>query len=202
MDGEKGLELAFECHPDLIMLDMNMPRMSGMQTLRSLRSAECQSPVIFMTMYGSEKIAVDAFRLGVRDYLTKPFTIEEVEESVNRALIEKRLRIQKQKLSRNLVVAETVRQTVVTLAHYINNHIMVIDNGLRLTLETLKTEYANDPELVETIHRSLASAETMEAVIRVLRKVTAVRRSRYHGDLSMLDIDAAVSWELSHTRRR
>jgi two-component system NtrC family sensor kinase len=89
-DGEVGLEMALEHQPDLIMTDMSMPRMTGLELLSALRDKNCQAPVIFMTLHGSEGIAVEAFRLGVKDYLTKPFTIEEAEWAINRSLKEVR----------------------------------------------------------------------------------------------------------------
>src|SRR5271157_1027156 len=90
-DGKSGLEAAVRNSPDLIFLDMSMPGMSGLEMLAALRRTECKSPVIFMTSFGTENIAVEAFRLGVRDYLDKPFTLEEVQRAVDRALHESRL---------------------------------------------------------------------------------------------------------------
>ena len=78
-DGEQGLLMAQRDTPDLILLDMNMPRMTGMEMLAALRETECQVPVIFMTGEGSVYVAVEAFRLGVHDYLTKPFSSEEAQ---------------------------------------------------------------------------------------------------------------------------
>jgi len=85
MDGQTGLQTAVQHNPDLILLDMNLPRMTGLELLSFLRKTPCTSPVIFMTASGSEQIAVEAFRLGVRDYLTKPFTYEELQASIDSA---------------------------------------------------------------------------------------------------------------------
>lgn len=68
-DGRAGLEMATNHTIDLIMLDNNMPHMTGLEVLTSLRQAECETPVILMTMHGSESLVVKAFRLGMRDYL-------------------------------------------------------------------------------------------------------------------------------------
>lgn len=74
-NSQSGLQLVVSRQPNLILLDMNMPGMSGEEMLRALRQTRCTSPVISMTMQESESIAIDAFRLGGRDYLVKPFTI-------------------------------------------------------------------------------------------------------------------------------
>ena len=104
-DGQEGIEYALREHPDLILTDVNMPRMTGIEVLQKLREAQYEWPVILMTFHGSEDIAVQAFRLGVRDYIRKPFEVEEVLTIVERALVESRLRREKEELLRRLEVA-------------------------------------------------------------------------------------------------
>jgi two-component system NtrC family sensor kinase len=195
-DGEKGLKSAVDHRPDLIMLDMNMPRMTGIEMLPELRQTDCVAPVIFMTIYGSEQIAVEAFRLGVRDYLSKPFTVDEVQNSVNRALRESRLAREKEQLKNNLMAAETVRQTVVTLSHYINNHLMIVDGGLRMLGEAVEQGRSDDAILQNVVTDSLSSADTIGAVMRVLRKVTDIREEEYSSGVGMIDIKEALQAEL------
>lgn len=100
--GNDGLELVASADPDLILLDFNLPDMNGMEVVRQLAAAGSQTPVIFMTAHGSEKVAVEAFRLGVRDYLTKPVELDAVAESIERALYEVRLRRDKRQLAQEL----------------------------------------------------------------------------------------------------
>lgn len=97
-NGTDGLTGALSGQPDLIMLDLNMPDMSGLQVLESLRQRNCQSPVILMTSYGSESVVVQALRLGARDYLVKPFAMDELLTAVGRALEEGRLRRDRERL--------------------------------------------------------------------------------------------------------
>jgi DNA-binding response OmpR family regulator len=196
-NGKSGLEMAVAQKPDLIMLDMSMPRMTGMEMLTALRQTECRAPVIFMTMHGSESIAVEAFRLGVRDYLAKPFTVEEVQQAVDHALQETRLAREKDELTRSLIAAETVRQTVVTLSHYINNRLMVLDGGLTLLQENLEQELGANPTLARVMRDSNASVSQIAAVLRVLQRVTAVKQTTYHGQTRMIDIETALREELA-----
>lgn len=86
LDGQSALEKIRREKPDLVILDLNLPRMTGLDVLGALALEEHQPAVILMTGYGSEKNAVEAFRLGARDYLVKPFTLEEVLGAVQRAL--------------------------------------------------------------------------------------------------------------------
>jgi two-component system NtrC family sensor kinase len=91
IDGVTGLRRAVSDQPDLILLDLNLPRMSGMEILQALSKESTPPPAILMTVHGSEKIAVDAFRLGVVDYIVKPFPMQELLDSVERALRKSRL---------------------------------------------------------------------------------------------------------------
>ena len=101
-DGQEGLKRVLQEQPDLVMLDVNMPRMNGLQVLEKLRQAQYDWPVILITAEKSTEIAVEAFRLGVRDYIAKPLKIEETLHIVERVLVESRLRREKQALTRRL----------------------------------------------------------------------------------------------------
>ena len=101
-DGRAGLERALAERPDLIMLDLNMPRMTGTEVLEALQKEEVNVPVILMTFYGSESVAVQAFRLGVKDYVRKPFEIDEVLSSIEQALNESRLQRERATLLQRL----------------------------------------------------------------------------------------------------
>ena len=90
--GWKALELAEKSPPDVLLLDWQLPDISGLDVLRALRVGGCQSPAILMTGYGSEELAMVALRLGVRNYLLKPFSKDELFNAVELALAESRLR--------------------------------------------------------------------------------------------------------------
>lgn len=94
-DGQEGLQLALQERPDLILLDLQMPKLNGLEVLEHLMAAEANIPVILMTFHGSEEIAVEVYRLGVRDYVKKPYTVEEMTAAIERSLTEVRLRKKK-----------------------------------------------------------------------------------------------------------
>jgi DNA-binding response OmpR family regulator len=194
-DGKAGLDLAVRCRPDLILLDMNMPCISGLEMLAALRRTESTVPAILMTAYGSENVAIEAFRLGVRDYIVKPFTPEEILHSIDRALNESRLARQKEELNRHLITAEIVRITVLTLAHYLNNHLTTLKGGLTLLGESL-AEKAPDPYLLDILQASRKSALSIQAVMKVLQDATGMRLCTYTDSTMMMDIEAALREEL------
>ena len=77
-DGIEGLERALAEHPDLVLLDVMMPRMSGLDVCRQLK-ARCPSlPIIMLTARGQEVDKVVGLELGADDYVTKPFSVREL----------------------------------------------------------------------------------------------------------------------------
>ncbi len=84
-DGQVGVAKAEAEMPDLIITDIKLPKMSGLEVLEQLREKRILIPAIVMTFHGTEETAVKALRLGARDYLIKPFTIEEMETALDRA---------------------------------------------------------------------------------------------------------------------
>lgn len=101
-DGLEGLQMAVAQKPDLMIVDVQMPYMSGLELLRRLRQRRLHIPAVLATAHGSEQVAVEAFRLGVRDYVIKPFIIEEIQEIIERALRESRLEMERDQLVRQL----------------------------------------------------------------------------------------------------
>ena len=104
-DGREGLQLALSKRPDLILLDLQMPRMNGIQVLEHLAQENVDIPVILMTFHGSEDIAVEVYRLGVKDYVKKPYTVEELLGAIDRSLTETRLRQEKEALTERVIQA-------------------------------------------------------------------------------------------------
>jgi class 3 adenylate cyclase/DNA-binding response OmpR family regulator len=102
VDGEDGLRVALETLPDLIILDLEMPRLNGLEVLRALRKRALTIPVILSTAHGSEGIAIEVFRLGVRDYVTKPYEVDEMVTAIERALTETRVRRERDDLMMRL----------------------------------------------------------------------------------------------------
>lgn len=202
-DGKQGLQKAQEINPDVILLDINMPRMTGMELLSALRDYDIKAPVVLMTGNGSEHIAVQAFRLGVFDYLTKPFSPNEVADAINRALQVARLTEEKQELMRTLAAADAVRQTVVTLAHYINNQLMVVNGGLELCEDLLQDPLPKDPAAsLQILLDSRQGVRQIGAVLAVMKKLTKLELTTYHDKIRMLNIEAAVKAELTHMMER
>jgi two-component system, OmpR family, alkaline phosphatase synthesis response regulator PhoP len=77
-DGEEGLEIARRRRPDLVILDLMLPRMDGFRVLRALRADGMSMPVLILTARGEEADKVRGLKLGADDYVTKPFGVLEL----------------------------------------------------------------------------------------------------------------------------
>lgn len=86
VDGEHGLEKLSKQDYDVVLLDMKMPGMDGIETLRRMKQMKPDQPVIMITAYGTIETAVEAMKLGAVDYLQKPFTPEEILGLVRKVL--------------------------------------------------------------------------------------------------------------------
>src|ERR1700755_1165625 len=78
LDGVEGLERALKDSPDLIILDVMMPRMSGLDVCKQLKAKRPSIPIIMLTARGQEVDKVVGLELGADDYVTKPFSIREL----------------------------------------------------------------------------------------------------------------------------
>jgi nitrogen regulation protein NR(I) len=84
--GEEGLKVIPKFKPDLVLMDVRMGGMNGLETLRKIRAANPKLLVILMTAYGTTQTAIEAMKLGAYDYLLKPFDAVKIKELVANAL--------------------------------------------------------------------------------------------------------------------
>ena len=84
--GEEGLKLIPKLKPDLVLMDIRMGGINGLETLRRIRQIDSKLLVILMTAYGTTQTAIEAMKLGAYDYLLKPFDVPKLKEIVANAL--------------------------------------------------------------------------------------------------------------------
>jgi CheY-like chemotaxis protein len=142
-NGLEALEKIKSNPPDLILTDLRMPQLDGIGLLHKLREENINIPVILMTSFGSEEIAIEVFRLGVRDYVTKPFTEKELLPILETALAETRLRHQRDELTQSLAAA---------------------NKGLKNQVQQLETLYKIGKEIVGISDADTLMTRTMEIV--------------------------------------
>ena len=84
--GEEGLEVIKSFQPDLVLMDVRMGGITGLETLRRIRQDDAKLPVIMMTAFGTTQTAIEAMKLGAYDYLLKPFDVPQLKQLVEDAL--------------------------------------------------------------------------------------------------------------------
>ena len=84
-DGEEGLNAAFNAKPDLIILDIMLPKINGYEICRLIRKEKLDMPIIMLTAKGEESDIVLGLNLGADDYVTKPFSPRELTARVKAA---------------------------------------------------------------------------------------------------------------------
>jgi DNA-binding NtrC family response regulator len=90
-DARSGLLLVEKTDPDVVLTDLRMPGMDGLELLASIKKTRPETMVVLMTAYGTVKTAVKAMKLGAEDYLGKPIDVEELEVVLQKTLEKKRL---------------------------------------------------------------------------------------------------------------
>lgn len=120
-DGGSGLLLAERLSPDVILLDLKLPDMDGMDVLKKLKSQGCRSSIVIMTGWGNISNAVEIIKLGAEQYLSKPLRLEELDAVLDKILDTRKLRLE------NLFYRQKVEHPVVGVSMEIQKLHRLID---------------------------------------------------------------------------
>lgn len=136
-DGEKALT-ELRLHPyDLLITDLKMPRLSGLQLLEKIESERLGVLTVLMTGFGTVETAIEAMKKGAYDYLLKPFKVEEVIHVVERALYRQRLQAENIRLREALTIYKV--SEAIALSHDIEK---ILDVVLRSAIDEVKADIA------------------------------------------------------------
>ena len=101
-NGREGFEFLKKNPVDLIISDIQMPEMSGLELLSKVKELDPETVMVMITAFGSTEIAVEAMKRGAYDYVQKPFKIDEVKIVIKQALEKRSLKIENQQLKKEL----------------------------------------------------------------------------------------------------
>ena len=110
-DGEEGLYLGREVPFDVAIIDLGLPKLSGLELVKQLRTTEARYPILILTARGSWQDKVEGLKVGADDYLVKPFHVEELLARLN-ALLRRASGWSKPLLECGPIVLDTTAQTV------------------------------------------------------------------------------------------
>ena len=83
VDGADAVEKYDELHPDLVMMDITMPNMDGLEALKAIRAKDPNANVVMCSAMGQESMVIDAVRSGAKDFIVKPFKPDRVLKTVS-----------------------------------------------------------------------------------------------------------------------
>lgn len=86
-DGHEAVNLYFKLRPDIITMDVVMPKMSGIDATRKILKVDKEAKVVIISAMGQENLVMEAINVGAKDYILKPFSTDEVLKTIERALM-------------------------------------------------------------------------------------------------------------------
>jgi len=190
-DGFKGTEILKREDIDVIILDLKMPKINGIETLKKIREIDKDVPVIILTGYGDVDAAKKAIHYGTMEFLSKPFNVEDIIKIVNIAIKTRKAKLRSEKLQEelkelnehlkerisNMENLATVGQISAEIMHEINNLLTVIhgytqllaqqinpDNSSKNYVNTINEEIKRCKEIAKNILELSRNKQTMEKI--------------------------------------
>lgn len=180
--GAEALEIIREEDIDLVLCDLMMPDINGLQVMEQVREQRPDASIVMVTAYGSLRSAVSAMRLGAADYILKPFDEEELRFRVNNAL-EKHL-LKKEYDART----REVEAFIFAISHDIGGHLV----ALRGFARRLRTKWAHllSEDAICCLDRMDSSTEKMERLVKAISDFAMAGAPA--GDGEMVDVGKVV----------
>ncbi|MBN1827971.1 MAG: sigma-54-dependent Fis family transcriptional regulator [Deltaproteobacteria bacterium] len=116
-NGDKAIEIFQELKPDIVISDVKMPGMDGMELIKRIRTMDEIVPVILITAYGTIPSAVEAMRIGAYDYLTKPIDYDRLKLVIRRALDQSSLKRENSLLREQLAKKYSLYDNIIGKSH-------------------------------------------------------------------------------------
>jgi DNA-binding NtrC family response regulator len=159
-DGESALKVLEEAGVDVLLSDINMPGMSGIELLRRVRERPNPPEVILLTGYATVETAVKAMKLGAFDYLSKPYRIGELDALVRSAVEKRQLRVENNRL-RAQIARQSSTPEIVAVSPVMREALRLVDRVAPSEASVLITgESGTGKELIASaIHRFSKRAE-------------------------------------------
>ncbi len=153
-NGQEALERFAECTPDMVISDMRMPIMTGLDLMKAVKSRSPDTPFVLLTGYGTLESAQEALRAGAFDYINKPYHVEEIRRVVTHALEDaakkkrmlnsvdrlQALNSQLEHQVRNLDQKASIGDLSAEMIHDLNNPITVLRGYIALLEDSLARE--------------------------------------------------------------
>jgi DNA-binding response OmpR family regulator len=152
MDGQSGLQMCLQHEFDIIILDLMIPLVNGMEVCRKVRGANISTPILMLTALGTTENIVSGLDAGADDYMTKPFKLAELEARI-RTLTRRSKDTEKEKTAGGLRIADLVMDTVTKTVTRAAQPIELTATEFRLLefLLTNQNKVLNRMEILENV---------------------------------------------------
>ena len=182
--GEQALEMMADSVPDILLLDVKMPGISGLDVLREMNERAIRTLTVMITAYATLETAIDATKRGAHDFLPKPFTPDELRVAVRRVV--KHLAVQRQ--ARRL--AEEKRQVrfqfISVLGHELKAPLAAIEGYLQILKDG---SGGQDPATqAQVVERALVRAGGMRRLIAELLDLTRIESGQKRREFAEVDL--------------
>lgn len=160
-DGEEGVYLVNEFGLDLVVVDLGLPKMSGIELIKKVRENKNNTPILVLTARGNWQDKVEALESGADDYVVKPFQLEEIIARVN-ALVRRSVGLASPKIERGPLTMDTVAQQVSVdgeaveltsyeykILEYLMMHPQEVISKTRLTDHIYEQDFERDSNVIE-----------------------------------------------------
>jgi len=189
-NGEEALRVASEFHPDLMLLDLMMPGIDGMEVCRRVKADENlrNISVIMVTAKREPGDIIKGMDLGADDYISKPFNPEEL---LARVRVHLRIRVLEQKSTAHREL-EAVLKMALTMQHEINNPLTGILGNSEILRDWKNLAPGDVEKCIDVINQS---ARRIRDIVHQMSKVTTVVSAPYLAGKEMIDIRKSQSGE-------
>ncbi|HEY3308197.1 MAG TPA: response regulator [Desulfuromonadaceae bacterium] len=191
-DGKKALAMLAEGEYSLVLLDIRLPRLGGVEVLRCVRESGNNVAVIMMTAHGSEDLAVECMKAGAIDYFPKPFALDDMLPRVQRAIAYRRALLEKQRLEQEKA------NFVSMLSHDLKNPITAVIGSIDIMREGRLGPV--NSEQVEYLESAIDSCNEVVAMIDNLLDIHRFEAGKMQMNISIynpVDIITTVARRFS-----
>ncbi len=184
-DGESGLNLLHSSGFDLVLLDVRMPGISGVEVLQRLKTDNFDAAVIMMTAHGNENLVTECMKAGAADYVAKPFDIDDLLRRIERAIDNRRT------LKAKLALEQEKEDFIFMISHDMKNPITAVVGSIDIVREGRLGPV--NPEQADYLQSAIESCGEVETMINNLLDVHRFDTGRMQARISHINPHALLA---------
>ncbi|MBN2493745.1 MAG: hybrid sensor histidine kinase/response regulator [Deltaproteobacteria bacterium] len=194
-DGKEGLELAAARRPDIVLIDVRMPGISGLEFLREVKRIDPDAVAVMITGYATIEVAVDAMKAGAYEFLPKPFEPNDLRDAVRRGMEQSRLARQMQ--AKDLGASGELH--VAVLAHQLKSPLASLRQCIEVVLRGYTGEVAEKARAM--IEVTARRADEMLQLINDWMTLSRIERGDALGELERVDLVGLIDEVVGRIRQ-